>query len=224
MLSSPCALKTNFIDYISTNGFPCVAAKDAARRGSIKIFVADHMGCPHKDEAILSFLYEFTKAFRKKSKGFHSAAIIFPEPAVINEDLFEELMWARLNALHEADKLLFCHDTRVDADPSSPNYSFSLMAEAFFIIGLHPQNSRPSRRFECPVLIFNPHIQFEDMRKTKQYEKMQAVVRKKDIAIAGSVNPMLTDFGNVSEVFQYSGRAYSNTDRCPFKLNNHESN
>lgn len=214
---SACELNNKLLDFLQDKGFPCVAAKDAAQKGNLKTMVAGHFGCPNDDVAILSFLYEFTRAFRNEKKGFHSAAIIFTEPTDISEALFEKCMWARLKALHEADKLLFPHDSRVNEDPSSPNYSFSLMEEAFFIIGLHPQNSRPARRFDRPVLIFNPHVQFEEMRKTMQYEKMKTIVRNKDIALAGSVNPMLTDFGETSEVFQYSGRAYNNVKQCPFK-------
>jgi FPC/CPF motif-containing protein YcgG len=48
---------------------------------------------------------------------------------------------------------------------------------------------------------------------------MKDVVRKRDIAYSGSVNPMLTDFGNASEVYQYSGRKYEDTWQCPLKIN-----
>ena len=213
----PDDLTTKLLSFLTGNTFPCVAAKDAATKGHIKTMIAGHMACPNDDADILSFIYSFTEIFRKEEKGFHSAAIIFQQPVNITEELFEKFMWQRLRSLHEMDKQLYAHDSRVDADPSSPRYSFSLMGEAFFIIGMHPQSSRPARRFEYPVLIFNPHAQFEEMKKNMQFEKMKAIVRKRDIALAGSVNPMLTDFGEASEVFQYSGRAYGSNEECPFK-------
>jgi hypothetical protein len=41
-------------------------------------------------------------------------------------------------------------------------------------------------------------------------------VRKRDIAYSGSINPMLNDFGNASEVYQYSGKQYTSDWVCPF--------
>jgi hypothetical protein len=44
---------------------------------------------------------------------------------------------------------------------------------------------------------------------------MKAVVRKKDMVLAGSINPMLTNFGEASEVYQYSGKQYDKNWQCP---------
>ena len=99
------------------------------------------------------------------------------------------------------------------------NFSFSLKEESFFIIALHPASSRPLRRFKYPVLIFNPHIQFEELRGSGKYDKMKYTVRKRDLAYSGSINPMLTDFGEASEVYQYSGREYDHSWQCPLKIN-----
>ena len=55
--------------------------------------------------------------------------------------------------------------------------------------------------------------------RSGKYEKMKHVVRKRDIAFSGSINPMLKDFGEVSEIYQYSGRKYDDTWRCPLKIN-----
>ncbi len=54
--------------------------------------IADHLACPAADNAIVSFVYNFTNAYRKSDKGFHSAAVIFKEPGNINEALFDTLM------------------------------------------------------------------------------------------------------------------------------------
>ena len=212
-------LGDRFREFLQEKNFPCVAAKSASEKGTLKIFVADHLACPKDDRAILSFLYEFTEMFRKSTGGFYSAAVMFNSPQNITEEEFERMIWQRLEALHVLDSAKYTHDTRVNADPSSPEYSFSLMEEAFFIIGLHPQSSRPARQFECPVLVFNPHAQFDAMKKDQRYEKMKTIVRKRDLAFSGSVNPMLTDFGDVSEAYQYSGKNYLEDNKCPFILN-----
>jgi FPC/CPF motif-containing protein YcgG len=41
-------------------------------------------------------------------------------------------------------------------------------------------------------------------------------VREREIALQGSLNPNLADFGERSEARQYSGRAVEDQWRCPF--------
>ncbi len=205
----------SFNSFISSAFFPCVAAKDALLKNNIKIFTAQHITCPADDRKILAFLYGFTDAYRLAEKGFHSAAIIFEQPENLSEDLFDHFMWQRLSSLRKLDAENYQHDPRVHNNPSSPHFSFSIKEEAYFILALHANNSRPARQFKYPTLIFNPHAQFEAMKTTTSYEKMKTVVRKKDIALAGSVNPMLTNFGEASEVYQYSGKLYDKKWKCP---------
>ena len=210
----------SFHSFLGQSEFPCVAAKDALAKGDLKIMVAEHMACPVNDRDILNFLYDFIGAFRNKEKGFHSAAIIFKQPGKMDEAMFDQFMWQRLQALRNMDAANYAYDSRVDDDPASPAFSFSLMEEAFFVLGLHPGSSRAARQFEYPALVFNPHAQFEKMKRTASYDKMKVIVRKRDIDYSGSVNPMLTDFGKTSEVFQYSGRKYDSSWRCPLNNNN----
>jgi FPC/CPF motif-containing protein YcgG len=125
------------------------------------------------------------------------------------------MLWSRLNALAEWDRKNFRHDKRVDSDPSSTRFSFSLKEEAFFIIGLNPASSRRSRRFKYPSIVFNPHEEFERLKRAGRYESMKKVVRRRDELYSGSVNPMLKDFGEAPEVFQYSGKKYNQTWKCP---------
>ena len=131
-------------------------------------------------------------------------------------------MWLRLQAISDLDVLNYKYDSRVMPDPSSDKFSFSLKEEAFFIIGLHPCNTRIARQLPYPALIFNPHEQFERMKKEGHYNKLQNIIRKRDIAFSGDINPMLSDFGATSEVLQYSGKQYPVNWKCPLKIN-HES-
>ncbi len=211
----------NYISFLGNKEFPCVAAKDALAKGKIRVLVADHMACPNDDASILEFLYDFTRMYRGGEKGFYSAAIIFKGPQTLSEEMFDAFMWQRLQSLRDLDAQNFKHDDRVDADPVSENFSFSLMEEAYFIIGLHPESSRQARQFQYPTLVFNPHAQFAEMKTAARYEKMKTIVRKRDIAFSGSVNPMLTDFGEASEVYQYSGRQYDNAWKCPLQFKAH---
>jgi len=208
-----------FHEHVRQKGFPCVAANEASSKKTLRCFVAEHMVCPHNDHQILHFIYEFVDDYRKMKSGFHSVAIIFKGPQISDETFFDELLWRRLQAISDIDAQRFDYDPRVSSDINSPNFSFSLKEEAFYVIGLHPASSRKARSYKYPVLVFNPHSQFEKLRSAHHFNKMQQIVRKRDQLYSGSVNPMLADFGSAPEVFQYSGRQYESTWQCPLKIN-----
>jgi hypothetical protein len=204
-----------YFDFLNEREFPCVVAKAALARNHIKGFVANNMACPASDVEVLHFIYDFVDQYRSSRESYHSAAVIFKGPANTNDETFDTLLWERLKALSTLDKANYLHDNRVDENPAAPNYSYSLKSEAFFVVGLHPGSERRSRRFKYPTLIFNPHAEFEKLRKLNRYEKLKGVVRKRDVIFSGSVNPMLDDFGNSSEVSQYSGKRYDDKWKCP---------
>ncbi|MGY2133220.1 guanitoxin biosynthesis heme-dependent pre-guanitoxin N-hydroxylase GntA [Hymenobacter sp. HD11105] len=205
-----------YFDFINNKEFPCVAAKTALTWKQLKCLVVDHMACPKDDQAILQFVYDFVEEYRQSTKLYHSVAIIFKGPEDPNEAQFEEFLWQRLQALSNLDAKQYGYDKRVVADPSSPDFSFSLKEEAFFIIGLHPGSSRLARRFKYPTLVFNAHAQFEQIREANRFDGLRNTIRTRDIAYSGSINPMLEDYGQSSEVYQYSGRVYDESWKCPF--------
>lgn len=212
-----------YLSFIETKEFPCIAAKAALARQQVKCMVAGNMACPNEDAGILQFLYEFVDEYRNSKDFYHSAAIIFSGPLINSEEMFDALLWQRLQALQVFDAENYYYDDRVESDTSSPKFSFSIKQEAFYIIGLHPASSRHSRQFKYPVLVFNPHEQFEQLRATTKYDVMKNAVRKRDIVFSGSVNPMLQDFGKASEVYQYSGRKYEDSWQCPLKITHAET-
>lgn len=216
--SEPAEIISAYHAFLNDNLFPCVGAKAALTKRNIQCMVAAHMACPAEDPNILEFLYRFVDVYRRAAGIFHSAAILFCAPADTDEKTFERLMWIKLQALSDLDAINYDYDKRVSSDSSEANFSFSLKAEAFYIIGLHPASSRKARRFAYPAIVFNPHAQFEKLRTTNSYEKIKAIVRKRDIACSGSVNPMLDDFGKSSEAVQYSGRMHDDQWQCPLTI------
>ncbi len=208
-----------YLDHLKEKAFPCVAARAALSLDQVACMVAGHMACPKDDASIVQFLYEFIAQYRASGTHYHSAAIIFRGPEIPDEHMFDTLLWQRLQALSDLDAQQHAYDARVSADPASASFSFSIGQEGFYIIGLHPQSSRKARQFPYPVLVFNPHAQFEELRANAHYNRMKKTVRKRDVAYSGSVNPMLDDFGDASEAFQYSGRQYDAGWECPLKIN-----
>lgn len=221
-------ITADWVKHLEDVSFPCVAAKASLVKDQQRVLVAGHMACPKDDYAILNFIYDFVDNYRKSDSPFNSAVVIFEQPSVLTEAAFDQFFWQRLQALSDIDAHKFDYDPRVSDNPESDNFSFSLKSEAFFCIGLHPASSRPARRFKYPAIVFNPHNQFEQLRQNNQYQKMKNIIRKRDTALAGGINPMLNDFGTSSEVYQYTGQRLDEQWQCPLHINhgrtkNHKS-
>ncbi|MDZ4840136.1 MAG: guanitoxin biosynthesis heme-dependent pre-guanitoxin N-hydroxylase GntA [Bacteroidota bacterium] len=220
MKSNPDIIEQYF-NHINSVDFPCIGAKASATKGRADVLVAENICCPNDDADILSFIYKFIDKIRNDKNGFYSASIVFKSPKSFTEIEFDKFLWLRLQALSDLDSTAFEFAKGVSDNPESKEFCYSLKGEAFFVIGLHSNSNRQARRFEYPVLVFNAHRQFEILRESGTYTKMQNIIRKKDIKYSGSVNPMLTNFGERSAAFQFSGRKYENNWKCPF-ISNYE--
>ena len=210
-------LARRFIDHVQTASFPCVGAKSALARGQMDILIARDVGSAWDDLRILPALTKTVAKYRADRAIFRTLVVLFEGPLDLDEQRFEDHLWARAQSLSDKDAWLgFRPDPAVSADPEDPHFSLSFAGEAFFVVGLHPQASRPARRFETPAMVFNLHNQFEVLREQQRYEKLRSSILQRDVALAGSINPMLARHGETSEARQYSGRAVGADWKCPF--------
>ncbi|MEP6784592.1 MAG: guanitoxin biosynthesis heme-dependent pre-guanitoxin N-hydroxylase GntA [Sphingomonadales bacterium] len=203
--------------FIEMPDFPCVGAKSAMARHQLRAVIARSIKSAWDDLAIHAALMRFAGEYNGDPKLFQSFAVIFEGPEKLTEDEFEAMMWERLQSMSDKDSWLGqAVDDRVESDPDSPHFSLSFGGQAFFVVGLHPGASRKARRFDVPVMIFNLHDQFERLREAGRYEKLRASILERDEAFSGTLNPMLSRHGELSEARQYSGRAVEGDWRCPF--------
>jgi FPC/CPF motif-containing protein YcgG len=203
---------------VADSSFPCVGAKSAMARGTLKTLVCHSLASGWDDVRIHSELLDWVTAYREDARGLRSLAVIFGGPLDLGEPRFETLMWQRLQSLADKDEWRGQpYDRAVSPDPDDPHFSLSFGGAAFFVIGLHPHASRPARRVPRPTLVFNLHDQFERLRNEGRYERLREAIVQRDVALSGSANPMLARFGEASEARQYSGRAVSDNWRCPFR-------
>ena len=218
-LSKPrCDLaRAAFLDFIRDGAFPCVGAKSAAAGGQIKVVAGNAMTSAWNDLVIHRELMAWADAYNEDQDGLRSLAVVFEGPASLSEVQFETAMWERLQSLSDKDAWLGQPpDTAVSHEPDDPHFALSFGGKAFFVVGLHPNASRPGRRFEYPAMVFNLHDQFEQLRATGKYGTMRKKIMVRDEALAGTVNPMLSQHGEVSAARQYSGRLVGENWRCPF--------
>ncbi len=196
--------------------FSCVGAKAAIRRGQYRAGLYGTMGSRGAVAGLARDLFEFVEDLPRIGGGFTTFLASFKGPNVADEVDFERLLWAQLQGLYEQDRLHHSWDPAVSADPDDPDFSFSFAGRAFFVVGLHPFSSRHARRFAWPTLVFNVHEQFERLREGGRFARVREVIRAREIELQGSLNPNLSDFGELPEARQYSGRPVGEGWRCPF--------
>jgi FPC/CPF motif-containing protein YcgG len=187
------------------------------RSGHYAMGLYEEIGSDAVSQGLARDLFEFTHEQDAWSPQLSTFIACFASPVALDEPAFELALWRQLQALHDLDRRHHAWDPAVSDDPRNPNFSFSFAGRAYFVVGLHAANSRWSRRFAWPTLVFNAHRQFERLRVRRQLVTMQKRVRRRDEALQGSRNPNLSDFGLTSEARQYSGRAVEPSWNCPFR-------
>jgi hypothetical protein len=205
-----------FSSFVAANDFPCVGAKSALHRNRMRFGSFGRLGDPDSAQGLVDALKAFSVEFEHPGASPVSFIAMF-DPMDLDEARFEQLLWQQLQSVHDQDHARGSGwDDTVANDPASDQFSFSIGARAFFVVGLHPAASRLARRAPFPCLVFNFHDQFVNLKASGTYGRMQTVIRARDTALQGSVNPVLARFGESSEARQYSGRAVEEAWQCPF--------
>lgn len=196
--------------------YPCTGAISAFSQNQYRFGLYPELGCDSSIAAICHDLYDFDHEFPLVENHFITFIAMFRGPIIHSEEHFEKLLWHHLQGMHSCDAEFFAWDQRVDSNPQNPQFSYSIGGRGMFIIGMHPHASRLARVHPYPTLVFNLHEQFERLRTRNKFDAMKEVIRERDRAFQGSVNPMLTTFGEQSEARQYSGRPVPENWVCPF--------
>jgi len=205
-----------FRAFVGTPDFPCLAGKGILNANAYTLGVFGALGTERSASALAAELAHFVRGLPADGAGLRAFVAVFPDRAIADELGFERALWRQLRLLHAHDELGAEWDPSVSADPESAQFSFSFGSRALFVVGMHPASSRLSRQFAWPTLVFNPRAQFERLRTEGKFERLRTMVRERDVALQGTPNPSLADFGEQSEARQYSGRATEPEWRCPF--------
>lgn len=206
-----------FRTHILSQEFPCVGGKAAINTNAYRFSLYPAMNTRAATAGLAHDLWEYAQERPTLETEYATFIASFAAPVVSDEREWEQLLWAQLQSLHELDRPHHAWDSTVSSDPESPDFSFSFAGTAFFIVGLHPASSRLARRFAWPTLVFNAHTQFERLREQHQFERMREMIRTRDYKLQGSLNPNLSNHGELSEARQYSGRAVEGDWKCPFR-------
>jgi FPC/CPF motif-containing protein YcgG len=211
-------MKASFTAFVAHRAFPCLGAKAALNSGSQILRVYQELGARQSAIELARDLEAFVFSDVRQTNAFATFVAMFREPRALAEKQFEKLLWLALQQLHEIDVVQHAWNSKVSSDTANARFAFSFASEPLYVVGLHHGSSRRARRFPWPTLVFNAHEQFERLRRDGNWMKMQQTIRRRDIALQGFINPMLSDFGEQSEARQYSGRAVEGDWSPPFKV------
>lgn len=203
-------------EFILTDKHPCIIARAAMRSNSCRYGIYPGLGSKEATAGLSHDLVRFMEERPGIKNPYASFMAVFEGPLPINEEAFEKKLWQQLSLLQLSSAPYYPLDKKINPNPQSDNFGFSFGGKAFYVVGMHPNSSRKARQFSYPMLVFNLHEQFETLRAAGTYDKVKSTVRKNDMALQGSLNPMLRDFGQDSEAKQYSGRAVDNSWKCPY--------
>ncbi|MDQ6690439.1 MAG: YqcI/YcgG family protein [Gemmatimonadota bacterium] len=205
---------SEFRAFVLQPDFPCLGARSVVRVDNYDLEVYGALGNKSDARALISDLANFSEnAIENRLRAF---VAVFPDSPPEGEIEFERRLWRQLQFIHDADLNHGRWASDVSSDPDDPHFSFSVGGRAFFVVGLNPGSSRAARRFHWPTLVFNPHEQFSRLREQGRFDGLRSAIRARDIALQGTENPNLADFGERSEARQYSGRQTEGDWKCPF--------
>jgi FPC/CPF motif-containing protein YcgG len=212
-------IRDDFNAFVADARYPCLAAKGLVNRDEYHLAVYSTLGSTTATRELAKGLASFAHGLDPADVDDPLTAFVavFTGRAPGSEPEFERRLWLQLQRLHERDDPASRWDPAVSDDPADPRFSFSFAGCGLFVIGLHPASSREARRFAWPALVFNPHAQFERLREHGLYARLRDHIRERDLALQGTINPNLADFGERSEARQYSGRDTTDAAwQCPF--------
>ncbi|MGV9214273.1 guanitoxin biosynthesis heme-dependent pre-guanitoxin N-hydroxylase GntA [Micromonospora sp. RB23] len=208
-------LTSAFEDWIEGTAFSCLGARASVRQKQLYCVELKSMLDVDSTRELHREIVGFVDRTRLHETRFSSFAAIFENPRQLSEVEFEHTLWTQLAMLRQVDREKYAWAPGVSSDPHALDFAYSVAGHPFFIVGLHSQASRISRRFTHPVLVFNSHQQFDQLKQDGLYASLQDKIRARELRLQGSINPNLADFGEQPEALQYSGRPQPAEWRCP---------
>ncbi|MEU5836926.1 guanitoxin biosynthesis heme-dependent pre-guanitoxin N-hydroxylase GntA [Streptomyces diacarni] len=203
-------------EFILGDRFSCLAGRSAWRRGGITHRHYETLGGPESARLLALDLEEFVASADWSARTFTSFIATFEQPRGVDELRFEELLWQQLQWLHEHDAESHRWAEGYSPDPQSSEFAFSVAGHPFFVIGLHETHRRWGRRPPFPMLAFNSHEQFGQIKGAGMWDRLAEKIRKQDIKLQGDINPNLYEYEELSEARRYSGRPKPEDWQCPF--------
>jgi FPC/CPF motif-containing protein YcgG len=201
---------------VFSNNYPCIAALKTLSTGQYHTGVFGTLGEGDHSARLATALLELRDEQKKTGSLELSYFAVFPDLTEMDEEEFERRLWRELSLMTQVPDIDKTWDPAFSDNPEDKNFCFSLGGTAFFVVGMHANSSRISRRLRYPTLVFNVYEQFKELDRRNRYQPMIQANRKRDIQFQGDVNPMSEKYNDTWESIQFSGRNNSADWKCPF--------
>ncbi|WP_413586992.1 guanitoxin biosynthesis heme-dependent pre-guanitoxin N-hydroxylase GntA [Bdellovibrio sp. HCB274] len=201
---------------VSKKNYPCIAALKTLSTGQYHTGVYGTLGSGEHAERLARNLISFRDEQKKTGSLELSYFAVFPDLNEMDEVDFEQRLWRELSFLSQVSSVDQTWDPAFSDNPADKNFCFSLAGSAFFVVGLHANSSRLSRRIKYPTLVFNVYEQFKELDRRNRYQPMIQANRKRDILFQGDVNSMSEKYNDSWESIQFSGKNNPESWVCPF--------
>lgn len=122
--------------------YPCTGAISTFTPKSYRFGLYPELASEDAVRAVCHDLYCFSHEFPVINDHFLTFIAMFHGPVLQFEQDFEDLLWKQLPAMHLCDSNFFAWDEKVDSDPQSHRFSFSIGGRAMFVVGPSPHVSR----------------------------------------------------------------------------------
>lgn len=216
--SIPLNIEKEIEALVTQKEYPCVAAIKSYFNDEYEVGLYKDFGSGNSGKNLRQDLQGFLEKLKVSQSPYYTFWGIFPDKKYVeSEEKFETDLWNELSHMtsEETKDLDWQGKT---TNPNDKNFGFHLFGENFFVVGLHPEASRKSRKFPWPTLIFNVFSQFQTLRDKSLYDPMVETNRKRDVKFQGDANPMALIHGDDWETIQFSGRKNSSQWKCPFSF------
>ncbi|WP_413557506.1 guanitoxin biosynthesis heme-dependent pre-guanitoxin N-hydroxylase GntA [Bdellovibrio sp. HCB209] len=208
--------KNDISSLVFSKNFPCIAALKTLSTEQYKIGFFGTLGSGEQSARLASELIEFMNEQKRTGSLELSYFAVFPNLVDMSEEVFEKRLWQELSHLAKVPGIDHTWDPNFSDNPDDKNFCFSLGGSAFFVVGMHQNSSRLSRRIRYPTLVFNVYEQFKELDKRNRYQPMIQANRKRDVQFQGNVNPMSEKWNDSWEAIQFSGKNNDDNWVCPF--------
>ncbi|MEV5542202.1 guanitoxin biosynthesis heme-dependent pre-guanitoxin N-hydroxylase GntA [Saccharopolyspora shandongensis] len=202
--------------FIASDRCSCVGAKTALGRGTLVHRHYGPLGGAENTARLLGDLRGFVRDRHALDPYTSTFVATFEGPQHEGERRFEQLLWSQLQKLHDVDSRDSGWAHGYAVSPELRDFAFCVGGDPFFIVGMHDEASRISRRFRFPTLVFNSHEQFRELDKTGAFRRIREETRSREIRLQGFINPNLIKYAS-EEARHYAGRMTEPEWQCPFR-------
>ncbi len=178
----------------------CVSARSALKNGTVTF--QKEVSMQGSAGRICEGLYGFIAQYAPWK--IPASFVVTFEQQLSSENDAARSLCELLHQMHLYDKMFgYSWADGISPDPYDPTFSYSIGGHAFFVPFLHPYAHSPARRSKQPLLVFNAHGLFENLKANGVFNKLKSIIRGVQREKYGFVPALLEDYGAGLEYPQY---------------------